>query len=361
MHLPLLVLATIASAQRPEIQVPYVTEAVVIDGDPSDWRAIKSLGLGISFYPGDGRAGSPSQLGTTVCRTIDGPDDCRVDLYLAHDGEYLYVLAEVSDDDHETFGSSNTSNMAYLEDTLHLYIDSTNARRADIPYPPISTQPGYEQFGYSTDGNIWGENTDFTDRGQARSPAPPGSHPDGTYWRAACRVSGTEGRYLYVFEEAIALSGRPGRNLEPLLPGASYTFDAEFCDADRGAQLEGFIWWSSDGTTDAWNHQNLWGVMVLEPVQKEVLFVRGDTNADGGVDIADAVRILMYLFAGAKPPACLQSADVNNDDAVDIADAVALLAYLMAGGGPPAPPYPDCGLPEIKGELGCESFEPCGQ
>jgi len=352
-------IGTVFGAERPQIEVPYVTEGPVIDGDSSDWEAVKALGMGVSFYPDDGHAGSPTELGTTVCRKIDGPEDCRVELYLAHDGSFLYVLAEVFDDDHETFGPSNTSNMAYLEDTLHLYIDSTNARKACIAYPPIGTQPGYEQFGYSTDGNIWGENTDFTDRGAPRQPAPVGSRPDGDYWRAACRVSPSQGGYVYVFEEAIALSGRPGRNLRPLSPGERYGFDAEFCDADNGIQLEGFIWWSGDGVTDAWNYENLWGVMVLQPVEEPVLFVRGDSNADGAVDIADAVRVLMYLFAGAGGPSCLEGADTNGDGTVDIADAVSLLSYLMAGGPPPPAPFPDCGVPAGQTRLGCDSFEPC--
>ena len=69
--------------------------------------------------------------------------------------------------------------------------------------------------------------------------------------------------YQYVFEEQIALAGSPEHNMKPMIPGESYGFDAEFCDADDGVQLEGFIWWSSDGTKDAWNFENLWGTMNL--------------------------------------------------------------------------------------------------
>ena len=155
--------------------------------------------------------------------------------------------------------------MAYLEDTLHLYLDSTNAKKSAIGNP-IHDQSGYEQFGYSTDGNIYGENTDFNTTGSPKQTAPQGSSPDGTHWAAKCAVkSVTTGGYLYTFEERIALSAY--RNMAAMTPGNSYGFEAEFCDADNGTQLQGWMFWSSNGsTTDAWNYENLWGTMKLEAV-----------------------------------------------------------------------------------------------
>jgi hypothetical protein len=250
-------------ATRPEIVAPYNPASLVIDGNAADWAEIKARGEGISFYKGDGHAGTTSNYGTTVLGTISGPGDCSVALWLAHDGAYLYVLAEVRDDSYEPFASRTNSNMAYLEDTLHLYIDSTNAKKSAIGNP-ISDQPGYEQFGYSTDGNIYGENTDFNTTGAARQAAPRGSSPDGTHWAAKCTVeSVATGGYLYTFEERIILSAY--RNMAPMVPGNSYGFEAEFCDADNGTQLQGWIFWSSNGSgTDAWNYENLWGIMKLE-------------------------------------------------------------------------------------------------
>jgi hypothetical protein len=40
-------------------------------------------------------------------------------------------------------------------------------------------------------------------------------------------------------------------------------------------------------------------------------FIRGDANADTGVDIADAIFTLSYLFAKGTPPSCLDAADAN--------------------------------------------------
>ena len=126
----------------------------------------------------------------------------------------------------------------------------------------------FDGSGLGTDGNIWGDWTDFNTSGIPKKHPPRGSAPDGTYWRAECTVVSLpfKKRYLYVYEERIAMKGWPGRNMERLYPGKSYGFNLEVCDADNGEKLQGYILWSSDGTTSSWKHQNLWGTMHLAPV-----------------------------------------------------------------------------------------------
>ena len=151
--------------KRPEINVPYISGPIVVDGDPSDWTAVKALGEGTSFYKGDGNEGTSStKLGTTIRLQIDNKDDLSCSAWLVHDGTYLYVLAEVTDDDWEPFDKENWENMCYQEDMLRIMIDSNNSRKADIE-ECIENHPGYEGFGYSTDGNIWGDWTDFNNSG----------------------------------------------------------------------------------------------------------------------------------------------------------------------------------------------------
>jgi hypothetical protein len=58
----------------------------------------------------------------------------------------------------------------------------------------------------------------------------------------------------------------------------------------------------------------------------------GDANADGAVDISDAVFLIAYIFSGGPAPSPLNAADVNCDLAVDISDAVYLIAYIFSGG-----------------------------
>ncbi|MBI4604180.1 MAG: hypothetical protein HY721_19655 [Planctomycetes bacterium] len=82
------------------------------------------------------------------------------------------------------------------------------------------------------------------------------------------------------------------------------------------------------------------------------LFRRGDPNADGVVDITDAVSILSYLFTGGVEPACEDAGDGNDDGKLDISDALAILGYLFLGAAePPAPGTRDCGTDPTADDL----------
>ena len=85
------------------------------------------------------------------------------------------------------------------------------------------------------------------------------------------------------------------------------------------------------------------------------VFLRGDCNDDGGVDISDAVCTLEWLFLGRAEPGCVAATNTNGDDAVDISDPVSLLGFLFLGGPPPVEPSPDCGTSDLEAdaELGC--------
>lgn len=74
----------------------------------------------------------------------------------------------------------------------------------------------------------------------------------------------------------------------------------------------------------------------------------GDNNADGGIDLSDAVYILAHLFQGGaapedfcfavgpKEPGCADiSGDVNGDGGNDLSDAIYSLSFSFQGG--PAP------------------------
>ncbi|MGA1487959.1 MAG: hypothetical protein ACO4B4_10365 [Planctomycetota bacterium] len=91
---------------------------------------------------------------------------------------------------------------------------------------------------------------------------------------------------------------------------------------------------------------------VPEPVLPEApLFVRGDTNQDGSIDIADAIASLTCLFSCL--PVCLSAEDCNDDGVWDIADPVALLGHLFLGTGSLPPPFPACGVDPTPDGLDC--------
>jgi hypothetical protein len=90
-----------------------------------------------------------------------------------------------------------------------------------------------------------------------------------------------------------------------------------------------------------------------------VPFRRGDANTDGGLDCADPVRILEYLFRGKTDVTCLDAADANDDGGIDLSDPIRLLMYLFAAGGRIPGPFPACGPDPTVDSLGCRDFSPC--
>jgi hypothetical protein len=97
----------------------------------------------------------------------------------------------------------------------------------------------------------------------------------------------------------------------------------------------------------------------------EITFKRGDANADGGVNIADAVCVLNYLFTGTAgacrdaASACLDAVDTNNDGNTNVADAVAILQHIFLATGPLPEPFQECGTDPPGDEIGCTAFPPC--
>lgn len=94
-------------------------------------------------------------------------------------------------------------------------------------------------------------------------------------------------------------------------------------------------------------------------VPPEPQFIRGDANADFGVNIADAVFILDHLFTQGPAPTCRDTADTNDDGMLNIADPIALLGYLFSQGLPPPEPFGACGVDPTPDPLDCASYVFC--
>jgi hypothetical protein len=88
-------------------------------------------------------------------------------------------------------------------------------------------------------------------------------------------------------------------------------------------------------------------------------FRRGDANDDGGVDVSDAIRFILRLFAGGPALTCSDAGDANDDGTVDLSDPIAILEHLFRGGAPPPPPGPTCGIDPIPDELDCAAQPGC--
>jgi len=61
----------------------------------------------------------------------------------------------------------------------------------------------------------------------------------------------------------------------------------------------------------------------------ESLMLRGDTNQDGDIDLADPIHMILWLFQGGDEVPCIEAADTNDDASVDIGDVMTSLNYLF--------------------------------
>ena len=82
-------------------------------------------------------------------------------------------------------------------------------------------------------------------------------------------------------------------------------------------------------------------------------FIRGDTDANGTVNITDVLNILNHLFIGAARPTCADTADTDDDGIINLTDAVVLLRHLFAGGAEPAEPWNSADVDPTPDGLPC--------
>ncbi len=105
-------------------------------------------------------------------------------------------------------------------------------------------------------------------------------------------------------------------------------------------------------------------VCASAPLEAAQKFRRGDSDADGVLNLTDPIHTLGYLFQGSpeKVP-CEDAADANDDGTVNITDPVGTLFFLFLGGPvlpPPSGDGPsDCGRDPTADSLACESFTFC--
>lgn len=150
--------------------------------------------------------------------------------------------------------------------------------------------------------------------------------------------------------EVAVLRGRPGE-----LPGLDAPASASLVAAPAelavgqmdGAGLRDIVLVLPEATQVA-------TVLVTESSSHPVTFIRGDTNGDGRVDIADAVRALDYLFGGWPGADCMEAFDIDDSRNLNVTDPIYLLNHLFLGGPEPPAPYPEPGTDPGPSALGCD-------
>lgn len=85
-------------------------------------------------------------------------------------------------------------------------------------------------------------------------------------------------------------------------------------------------------------------------------FIRGDTQPNGTIDLADPITILQFSFSGGAL-ACADAADVDDDGEISISDPIRLLGYLFAANPPPTPNITgDCVFDVTGDPLDCGNY-----
>ncbi len=87
--------------------------------------------------------------------------------------------------------------------------------------------------------------------------------------------------------------------------------------------------------------------------------VAGDFNADGEMNLTDAVAHLTFLVGGGDAPGCAQAADSDDNGRLEVTDAIRTLDRLFRGGVPLADPVGECGVDPTPDGLDCEAYAPC--
>lgn len=70
-------------------------------------------------------------------------------------------------------------------------------------------------------------------------------------------------------------------------------------------------------------------------------FIRGDCNGDTAINVGDVIHVLEAVF-DIDPVPCREACKTNADGTLDLADAIYLAGYLFAAGPPPVFPFPNC-------------------
>lgn len=100
----------------------------------------------------------------------------------------------------------------------------------------------------------------------------------------------------------------------------------------------------------------LFSLPLASTATAQPLFVRGDINCDGVVDMNDVNALQAFLFGGGSL-ACFDAADVDDNGALGVVDLTLLTNFVTTGVPAPSAPYPNCGFDPTPDNLTCQS--PC--
>jgi hypothetical protein len=82
------------------------------------------------------------------------------------------------------------------------------------------------------------------------------------------------------------------------------------------------------------------------------VFLRGDCDGSGEVNLTDAIASLIHLFQSGRRWQCDDACDADDSGEINITDPLVVLNYLFLAGPPPGAPFPECGVDPTSDFLG---------
>lgn len=107
-----------------------------------------------------------------------------------------------------------------------------------------------------------------------------------------------------------------------------YDYAKPSFDNNKNAGLDAYNYTTQTSNAINWLRQR--ASNVCKQLQKQ-LFIPGDMNFDGIVNIADITSLIDYLLSGTKDITLEAIADINNDEIVNISDVTFMIDILLSG------------------------------
>jgi PKD repeat protein len=248
-----------------------------------------------------------------------------------------------------------------------------------IGSPLIGTRPHTVTF-TNQSTNAASYSWDFGDGGSSTAVSPTYVYASAGEYTVTLTAIGPGGardtrariNYVQVDDELAA-------NFNAFPTGGPAPLVVQFVDASRGSTIGSWSWDFGDGATStesnpqhSYTRDGVYTVRLqvsgfaeistrtrtdfirVGDVASEPVFLRGDANGDGRVDISDAIAILNSLFLGTFHIDCQDAADVDDNGRLELTDTIRILNFLFLSGPPPEPPHPLPGVDPTP-----DSLPPC--
>lgn len=235
---PVPVWATITG--KPALIATY-NNAVVLDGDLSDWKAA----IFVSVTPASGTFDAESPV-------ADSPADLSFRFAVSYDEQALFVAVEVTDDvvqaDSTQLGQMDAR--AWDDDAIEVFIDGNHNHAPDARVKDGAETAFGGEFSLVVNGAAMSGNSGF-----------PNTFGQAEYWQGATNwalIQRGEKMLRYEFRLTWKVMGGKVR------PGDTIGFTLSAQDDDDGKRRDHTFYWKGI-SPHAWRDENGWGDLYLQP------------------------------------------------------------------------------------------------